>query len=80
MGFTLADHLEDKVKQIVNSKDWDQETATPIPGTPDMVLVKAGSKAFLERKAAKHIFMIPLPLVDTSCTPAVQILVFVCTS
>lgn len=80
MGFTLAKDLEAKVLHIVNSKDWDQEAATPIPDAAGMVLVKAGTRAFLERKAAKGIFMFPMPVADKSRTPPVEFLLFVCTA
>ena len=79
MGFSLAKNLEEEVVKLVNSKDWDPELATPIPDTPGMVLVKHGSKAFLERQAAEGIFMIPLQLVDKSCGVEVKLLSFVCT-
>ena len=79
MGFSLSKNLEEEVVKLVNSKDWDPELATPLPDTPGMVLVKYGSKACLERKAAKGVFMIPVQLIDRSGGDEVTLLCFVCT-
>jgi hypothetical protein len=78
-GFTLSADLQDKVVQMVSSADWNPETATEIPDSNGMVLVKCGSAAFHERRAAKGIFMIPVSMTGTSCGAKVELLCFVCT-
>lgn len=78
MGFTLSESMEAAVKALVNSKDWDPEQATPIPDSGGMVLVKRGTKAFLERVDAGHVFMIPVKL--KSQLDGETLLCFVCTS
>lgn len=79
MGFSLSKGLEEEVAKLASSTDWDPEMATPIPGTPGMVLVKHGSNAFLERKAARGVFMIPVQVIDKSGGSEAKLLCFVCT-
>ena len=79
MGFDLAKDVKEEVLKIVNSKDWDSEQATPIPNSDGLVLVKNGSQAFLERKGAEGVIMIPVQFIDRSAGAEVELLCFVCT-
>jgi hypothetical protein len=78
MGFTLADDLLAKVTEMALSMGESQE-ALVIPDSCEQVLVRAGSKAFLERKGSKGIFMIPVQLKTVTNGVEKQELFFVCT-
>lgn len=80
MGFGLSRDIQAKVVEIVSDANWDQEGAVVIPDAAGMVLVKQGSKAFLERKEAKGVFMTPATLRDSSSGEAVELTVWVCTA
>jgi len=61
MGFMLATDLLKKVTEIATSMTEDQDLEM-IPDSDGQVLVRYGSKAFLERKGDKSIFKIPVRL------------------
>lgn len=63
MGFSVSRRIVEKVLQIVNATKWDDlADVTPIPDANGLVLVKAESQAFFERKEEKGVFLIPLTL------------------
>ncbi len=78
MGFTLADDLLAKVTEMALSMGESQE-ALVIPDSCEQVLVRAGSKAFLDRKGSKGIFMIPVELKTAIDGVEKKDLFFVCT-
>lgn len=61
MGFTLSKAVAEEAAKIALAMGASDD-AIKIPGTPDMVLVRAGTRAYLERKDRKGVFMIPVQL------------------
>jgi hypothetical protein len=78
MGFTLSKAVADEASKIALAMGMSDDAIT-IPDTPDMVLVKAGSKAYQERRATKGIFMIPVQLKTVTNGVEKMDLFFVCT-
>ncbi len=78
MGFTLSKAVAEEASKIALAMGTSDD-AIKIPGTPDMVLVRAGSKAFHERKGSKGIFMIPVQLKTVTNGVEKQELFVVCT-
>jgi uncharacterized protein (DUF169 family) len=78
MGFTLAKAVAEEASKIALIMG-ESDDAMTIPGTPNMVLVRAGSRAYSERKNSKGVFMIPVQLQTVVNGVEKQELFFVCT-
>jgi len=80
MGFQLSSFMQKQVLELVRADDWDPESeeARLIPNADGMVLVKHGSKAYLERRNALGIFTIPVTLVSTVGTEKIKMVLCVC--
>jgi hypothetical protein len=59
MGFEISKRLNQEIVKMLPAV-WDSEEANEIPDSQGQVLVKDGSKAFLERKDDQKIIMIPI--------------------
>lgn len=78
MGFTLSKAVAEEATKIALDMGTSDD-AIKIPGTPDMVLVRAGSRAYIERKDRKGVFMIPVQLKTVIGGVEKQELFVVCT-
>jgi hypothetical protein len=78
MGFSLAKAVAEEASKIALTMGTSDDAVT-IPGTPDMVLVRAGSRAYVERKGRKGVFMIPVQLKTVTNGVEKQELFVVCT-
>ena len=80
MGLHISSFLQKQIMELVHADDWDPESeaARLIPNADGMVLVKHGSKAYLERKSAPGIFMIPITLVSTVGAKEIKMLFCIC--
>ncbi len=78
MGFTLAPEVAEEAAKIALSMGESNE-AVVIPGTQEQVLVRYGTKAFLERKDVQEIFKIPVKLKTVVGGQEKEELFFVCT-
>jgi hypothetical protein len=59
VGFTISRHLNDEVTKLVPAA-WDSDDPIEIPNSNGQLLVCEGSKAYLERKDVKGLFLIPV--------------------
>ncbi len=79
MGFTVAASVAQKAAEIALAMG-ERDEATVVPGTGGQVLVRSGSRAFLERKDDRHIFKIPIRLKTLIGGVEIEEVFFLCTA